>query len=48
MRRVVPLLVLAAFLAAVCAGCGRKGDPELPPGDTVNTLAKRQYPQPDE
>jgi predicted small lipoprotein YifL len=43
--RVILALVLAAFLAGTLAGCGRKGDPEVPKGDT-DTL-RQQYPKPD-
>ena len=46
MSRVILALLLAAFLAGPLAGCGRRGDPELPKGDT-DTL-KQRYPKPDE
>jgi predicted small lipoprotein YifL len=42
MIRVLLSLVLAAFVAATLAACGRKGDPQVPAGQ-VDTL-KRKYP----
>ncbi|HXQ68509.1 MAG TPA: hypothetical protein VN980_18215 [Alphaproteobacteria bacterium] len=44
MIRIILALLIAAFLAAPLAGCGRKGPPEVPKGDT-NTL-DRKYPKP--
>ncbi len=46
MTRIILALLIAAFLAGPLAGCGRRGDPEIPAGDT-NTLI-RHYPKPDE
>ncbi len=42
MIRVLLSLLLAAFVAASLAACGKKGDPEVPAGQ-VDTL-KRKYP----
>ncbi len=42
MKRVLLSLMLAAFVAAPLAACGKKGDPEVPAGQ-VDTL-KRKYP----
>jgi len=38
-------IVLLAALALVPAGCGKKGDPELPNGETDQF--PHQYPDPD-
>jgi predicted small lipoprotein YifL len=38
-------LLLIAALALLPAGCGKKGDPELPNGETDEF--PRQYPDPD-
>jgi len=42
--RIILALLIAAFLAGPLAGCGRKGDPEVPAGD-INTLPQK-YPKP--
>ncbi|MFI5023419.1 MAG: hypothetical protein ACHQRJ_17440 [Alphaproteobacteria bacterium] len=44
MTRIILALLIAAFLAGPLSGCGRKGDPEVPPGD-INTLPQK-YPKP--
>jgi len=44
--RIILALLVAAFLAGPLAGCGRKGDPEVPAGDT-NTL-NQKYPKPND
>ncbi len=44
MSRVLLALLLASLLAGPLAACGRKGDPEIPPGQT-DTLT-RKYPNP--
>ena len=46
MSRIILALLIAAFLAAPLAGCGRKGDPEIPPGE-ANTL-NQKYPKPND
>jgi predicted small lipoprotein YifL len=38
-------VMLVAALALLPAGCGKKGDPELPNGETDQF--PRQYPDPD-
>jgi predicted small lipoprotein YifL len=38
-------MLLIAALALLPAGCGKKGDPELPNGETDEF--PRQYPDPD-
>jgi predicted small lipoprotein YifL len=38
-------VLLVAALALLPAGCGKKGDPELPNGETDQY--PRQYPDPD-
>jgi predicted small lipoprotein YifL len=42
MKRAVVGLFLAALVAGVVGGCGRKGDPQIPAGDK-DTL-NRVYP----
>ncbi|MFI4988219.1 MAG: lipoprotein [Alphaproteobacteria bacterium] len=44
MTRTLLVVLLAAVLAGSLAGCGRKGDPEVPAGQT-DTLT-RKYPNP--
>jgi len=44
--RLLLALLVAAILAGPLTGCGRRGDPEVPPGDT-NTL-NQHYPKSDE
>lgn len=44
MIRYIALLCLALALALPLAGCGKKGDPTLPPGQSDDF--PRKYPQP--
>lgn len=46
MSRIILALLVAAFLAGPLAGCGRKGDPEVPAGEP-NTLVQK-YPKPND
>ncbi len=46
MTRIILALFIAAFLAGPLAGCGRKGDPEVPAGE-ANTL-NQKYPKPND
>ena len=42
-HRLMLCLLLASFVAAVATGCGKKGDPMLPKGQSDNYPAS--YPQ---
>ena len=44
MTRIILALLIATFLAGPLAGCGRKGPPEVPKGET-DTLTQK-YPKP--